>query len=442
MYSIEDVNSRTILQQFHALYENQKETNETVEDIQTDLAQEIQDRTNADLDLAEDIQSLQNQLDSLGTIFTLKGSVATVNDLPEDNNHVGDVYYVVSESTGYIWIDDNGTERWEQLGISVDLSNYVTNDDLSTALADYQPKLTAGTNVSIIGDTISATQPDTSKFEMLSGVSAPSSATVGAVGQKYLDTTKNDVYVCTSVTDNGDDTYSYTWLLEGGAGKQNKLTAGTNISINGDVISASGGMQNPMTTAGDIIYGGAGGDATSLPIGTAGQVLTVKSNGLAPEWATPSSSGDAVLLNTTTQTFQGTKALVLASGVLQFKQQSSSGNRRIDITPSTAKIYGQGYVSSRMYELCATETYGYLKLGGEDVSSNKTEARYEPHRIHFKPFGSNTTYYLSFPSKTGTFALKSDITDKVPDAPTTDGTYVLKAVVSSGVATYQWVLEE
>lgn len=213
MYSIEDVNSRTILQQFHALYENQKETNETVEDIESDLAQEIQDRTNADLDLAEDIQSLQNQLDSLGTIFTLKGSVATVGDLPEENNHVGDVYYVVSESTGYIWIDDNGTERWEQLGISVDLSNYVTNDDLSTALADKQNKLTAGTNISIIGDTISATQPDTTKFEMLSGVSAPSTVTVGAVGQKYLDTTKNDVYICTAITDNGDDTFSYTWLL-------------------------------------------------------------------------------------------------------------------------------------------------------------------------------------------------------------------------------------
>lgn len=297
MYSIEDVNSRTILQQFHALYEKQKETNETVEEIQTDLAQEIQDRTNADSELADSISSLQNQLDSLGTIFTLKGSVATVGDLPQTDNHVGNVYYVVSESTGYIWIDDNGTERWEQLGISVDLSNYVTNDDLSTALADKQNKLTAGTNVSIIGDTISATQPDTTKFEMLSGVSAPSTATIGSLGQKYLDTTKSDIYVCTAVIDNGDDTFSYTWLLTGGNGKQNKLTAGTNITISGDVISASGGITN--VKASDI-------DSESA---TQGQVLTANGSGGASFANVP-----AVTLSNIIQAFDNNKTLLLSRG--------------------------------------------------------------------------------------------------------------------------------
>ena len=48
------------------------------------------------------------------------------------------------------------------------------------------------------------------------------------------------------------------------------------------------GMSNPMTTAGAVIYGGAGGNPASLPIGTAGQVLTVAQNGLVPEWQTPS----------------------------------------------------------------------------------------------------------------------------------------------------------
>lgn len=286
-FTIEDVNSRTLLQQFHSLYKRQEETDENVSELSGDLEQEIQDRTTADAELSEEIASIQSQLDSLGNIFTLKGSVQTVADLPASDNHIGDVYYVVSESTGYVWIDDNGTERWEQLGISVDLSNYVTQSELETGLSGKQNSLTAGTNISIIGDTISATQPDTSKFEMLSGVSAPSSATAGAVGQKYLDTTKNDIYVCTAKTDNGDDTFTYTWLLTGGNGKQNKLTAGTNISILGDTISASG-MANPMTTAGDIIYGGASGDPTSLPIGTAGQVLKVKANGLMPEWANES----------------------------------------------------------------------------------------------------------------------------------------------------------
>ena len=241
-FTIEDVESRTLLQQFHALYKKQQEDEESIQNLDGDIQQEIQDRTTADEQLAEDIADLQTQLNSLGNIFTLKGSVPTVADLPASNNNIGDVWYVVSESTGYIWIDDNGTERWEQLGITVDLSNYVTQSDLTTELAGKQDNLTAGTNISIIGDIISATQPDTTKFEMLSGVSAPSTATVGAVGQKYLDTTKNDVYVCTAKTANGDDTFSYTWLLLDGNGKQNKLTAGANITIDGNnVISASGG---------------------------------------------------------------------------------------------------------------------------------------------------------------------------------------------------------
>ena len=240
--TIENLSERTLLQQFHALKDAYN--NDLVPDVNKaneDIAQEIQDRTDADAELSYDIGELEARIDALGNVFTLKGSVADATGLPTENNHVGDVWYVEDESTGYVWIDDNGTERWEQLGLTVDLSDYVTQTDLSTALEDKQDKLTAGTNISIIGDTISATQPDTSKFEMLSGVSAPSTATAGAVGQKYLDTTKNDVYVCTAKTDNGDDTFSYTWLLTGGNGKQNKLTAGTNITISGDVISASGG---------------------------------------------------------------------------------------------------------------------------------------------------------------------------------------------------------
>jgi len=48
---------------------------------------------------------------------------------------------------------------------------------------------------------------------------------------------------------------------------------------------SGGNMENPMTTQGDIIYGGAGGAPTRLGIGAADQVLTVNAGGTAPEWA-------------------------------------------------------------------------------------------------------------------------------------------------------------
>lgn len=44
-------------------------------------------------------------------------------------------------------------------------------------------------------------------------------------------------------------------------------------------------MTNPMTKAGDIIYGGTSGTPTRLAKGTAGQVLTMNSGATAPEWA-------------------------------------------------------------------------------------------------------------------------------------------------------------
>ena len=54
-------------------------------------------------------------------------------------------------------------------------------------------------------------------------------------------------------------------------------------------------MNNPMTTAGDVLYGGASGAPTRLAVGTAGQVLTVNAGATAPEWAAAASGGTGLL---------------------------------------------------------------------------------------------------------------------------------------------------
>src|SRR6185369_17477598 len=48
-------------------------------------------------------------------------------------------------------------------------------------------------------------------------------------------------------------------------------------------------MSNPMTTSGDIIYGGASGLPTRLPKGTDGEVLTLASG--LPSWAAAGGGG-------------------------------------------------------------------------------------------------------------------------------------------------------
>lgn len=62
----------------------------------------------------------------LGTVFTFKGSVATVADLPSTGNTVGDVWFVESELANFVWLEDelNPTGFWDEFGQPIDLSGY------------------------------------------------------------------------------------------------------------------------------------------------------------------------------------------------------------------------------------------------------------------------------------------------------------------------------
>lgn len=74
-------------------------------------------------------------MSDLGTVFTLKGGVATVSDLPTTGNRIGDVYYVENLSSGFIWITSTAYPGgyWEELGETVDLSNYIEKPSAPTS---------------------------------------------------------------------------------------------------------------------------------------------------------------------------------------------------------------------------------------------------------------------------------------------------------------------
>lgn len=86
----------------------------------------------------------------LGNVFKLKGSKATKTQLPTTGNEQGDVWYVVDESVGYIWLNDGTTNRWEKLGMEVSLAGYwqgvdstgsyyltnITNSEIDNIFAD------------------------------------------------------------------------------------------------------------------------------------------------------------------------------------------------------------------------------------------------------------------------------------------------------------------
>lgn len=175
----------------------------------------------------------------------------------------------------------NGTSVVSNGTAAVDLSNYATTQALTTGLAAKQDTLTAGTNVSLTNNVISAT--DTT-YTAGTGIDITSGAI--SVENPLPSSTSSDEGKVLKVDANGDP----EWSTGGGGGTnadwtesdptapsyiENKptpktLTAGANISISEGVgtltISAAAGL--PASTSADE-----------------GKCLVVDSNG-DPEWGT------------------------------------------------------------------------------------------------------------------------------------------------------------
>lgn len=66
------------------------------------------------------------KLTDITTVFRYKGTVASVSDLPASNNKIGDVYFVTTDNSEYVWAGtSDASGSWEKLGPVIDLSGYV-----------------------------------------------------------------------------------------------------------------------------------------------------------------------------------------------------------------------------------------------------------------------------------------------------------------------------
>lgn len=116
-------------------------------------------------------------------------------------------------------------------------------------------------------------------------------------------------------------------------------------------------MSNPMTTEGDIIYGGAAGAPTRLAVGTAGQVLKVNSGADGVEWDDESGGG---------ATFSGCRAT-------RSTTLTGSGTT-VDVTFDGEAFDTDGYhdTSSNTQRLTVPAT-GYYEFGfGAFVAANES----------------------------------------------------------------------
>lgn len=111
-----------------------------------------------------------------------------------------------------------------------------------------------------------------------------------------------------TTTNYGWDTPDDTDLVKDGASA---------IRLLGSSIDTTTKNLNPQTTTGAIAYRSATSNVnTSLPIGTAGQILRVNSGATAPEWATLSAGGmkSMTLINTGGTALTGA-ATITVSGI-------------------------------------------------------------------------------------------------------------------------------
>src|SRR5271166_780338 len=83
-------------------------------------------------------------------------------------------------------------------------------------------------------------------------------------------------------------------------------------------------ISNPLTTSGDLLYGGSSGLPSRLGIGSTGQFLTVVSS--LPSWASASTAGAFAYFGTSNKSvYGGTNGSLSATGIDNTIVGSSAG---------------------------------------------------------------------------------------------------------------------
>lgn len=169
-------------------------------------------------------------------------------------------------------------------------------------------------------------------------------------------------------TGGGGGLTSPVGISDGGTGQTTKAPAFNALS--------------PLTTQGDILYGGASGAGTRLAKGTALQILRMNSGATAPEWATPAwATGDG---GTGLSSFTGGDTVYYASGTalsklakgtaLQYYRMNAGATApewatpELDVFPLQNSLHGRsvGWVVPQAYNPTTLSQVGF---GGTAVST-------------------------------------------------------------------------
>ena len=101
----------------------------------------------------------------VASVFDFKGTKATVDELPQEDNTTGDVWLVEDEGSEYVW---TGTE-WEELGVTVDLSGYSTTEEMNAAITAAIQALDVAVTSVATGNKITSIEEVDGKIQVSTG---------------------------------------------------------------------------------------------------------------------------------------------------------------------------------------------------------------------------------------------------------------------------------
>lgn len=270
---------------------------------------------------------------------------------------------------------DLATRPWSALtGTPTTLAGYGITDAYASPLTTAGDLLYGGTagaptrlGIGTTGQVLSVSSGGLPAWSTLSGTGTVTSITAG---------TGLTGGTITSTGTIGLDTSGVTAGSYGSASAVPVLT----VDATGRITSAStasitaGGMTNPMTTAGDLIYGGTSGTPTRLAIGTAGQVLKVNTAATGYEFGAASGTGDVTGPSRATSgrlaVFSGTTGKVIAdSSAIEVVNGTFTSEGNIGIQSGRVILMGANNNGStvtnsaeKVFRLCIPHYIGTSEL--------------------------------------------------------------------------------
>lgn len=232
---------------------------------------------------------LQNGITALTSDVSASGSgsvTATVNSVGGSTASAVNTATILSNAatnsnTNGAIVKRDGSGNFSATTITANLTG-----NASGTAASFTGSLTGDVTSTAMATTIGANKVTNS---MMSTVSTQTfkGRTSGSTGNvEDLTATQATAILNTMVGDSGSG--GTKGLV--GAPASGDAAAGKFWKADGTWATPTAGFSNPMTTGGDIIYGGASGVATRLANGSSGQVLTSAGGTSAPTWASIFSS--------------------------------------------------------------------------------------------------------------------------------------------------------